>query len=157
LVNHGEFPWECRYRIPGTQKNPRRNMKKYTKIILLVVILLLGLGVWQITTLNSVNQVENANQEVFANLKIENGANSQSFDISGFVGKTALEATEAKTNVVVNGTGVNAFVTSINGRQADTGRREFWEFDVNGIETEVGTGSYIIKNHDEIEWKINNY
>jgi flagellar hook assembly protein FlgD len=115
------------------------------------------LGVWQITTLNSVNQVENANQEVFANLKIENGANSQSFDISGFVGKTALEATEAKTNVVVNGTGVNAFVTSINGRQADTGRREFWEFDVNGIEAEVGTGSYIIKNHDEIEWKINNY
>jgi hypothetical protein len=132
-------------------------MKKYTKIILPVVVLLIGLGVWQITTLNSGNQVENANQEVFANLKIENGVNSQSFDISGFVGKTALEATEAKTSVVANGKGVNAFVTSINSRQADTDKHEFWEFDVNGVETEVGAGSYIIKNHDEIEWKINNY
>jgi cell division protein YceG involved in septum cleavage len=132
-------------------------MKKYTKIILPVVILALGLGIWQITTLNSGNQAQNANQEVFANLKIESGSNSQSFDISGFVGKTALEATEAKTGVIANGTGVNAFVTSINGRQADTGKHEFWELDVNDVEAQVGAGTYIIKNHDEIEWKISNY
>lgn len=132
-------------------------MKKYAKIILPIVILTLGLGFWQIKTINSVNKAENANQEEFANLKIGTGANLQSFDISGFVGKTALEATEANTKVEAKGTGVNAFVTSINGYSADTHKREFWEFDVNSAEAAVGAGSYIIKNHDEIEWKISNY
>ena len=73
------------------------------------------------------------------------------------MGKTALEATGSKLKVVTNGTGVNAFVTSIEGRVADTKKREFWEFIVNGSQAQVGAGSYIIQNNDQIQWKITNF
>jgi len=132
-------------------------MKKYLKIILPVIILGLGLVFWKIKYSSPVNSSGTGSREQFANLKISTGNSTQSIGVSAFVGKTALEATEAKAKVLANGTGTNAFVTSINGTKADPGKREFWEFDVNGVESQVGAGTYIIKNHDEIEWKISNY
>jgi hypothetical protein len=131
-------------------------MKKYLKFILPVVLILF------VCFVLLKNKVGNRNVSIFkdqsfANLKVDINGNSNSYDISNFVGKTALEATEAKTIVITNGTGTNAFVASINNRIADTKKREFWEFDVNGKEAEVGAGSYILNNHDEIEWKITNF
>ena len=134
-------------------------MKKYTKLILsAAAVLALGLVLWQIRTnnFNAKTQGKNNVQNVSAILKIGN-AGTQSFDISGFVGKTALEATISKANVTTNGTGINAYVTSINGLEADTKKREFWEFNINGSQARVGAGSYVIQNHDEIQWKIANY
>jgi len=131
-------------------------MKKYLKFILPAVLILLVCFVlfkhapWS-------QKTANFNDQSFANLKVDINGSSTSYDISNFVGKTALEATEAKTTVATNGTGTNAFVISINGRTADTKKREFWELDVNGKEALVGAGSYILNNHDEIEWKITNY
>jgi hypothetical protein len=96
-------------------------------------------------------------QEIQTTLSVNNGSSVKSFDASGFVGKTALDATQADTKVVTSGTGVNAFVTSINGRSADPKKHEFWELDANGSETQVGAGSYYIKNGDSILWKLNTY
>ena len=119
---------------------------------------LFGFVFWQVKSHSLTNNGNwNASQEIFASLKINDIANLATFDISNFVGKTALEATESKANVITNGTGVNAFVTSIDGRIADAKKREFWEFLVNGSQAQVGAGSYIIQNHDEIQWKITNY
>lgn len=135
-------------------------MKKYTKaILLLVVILLLGLGFWGLKLRNQEAIIRDGKtvQQISASLKISDGTNIQSFDISGLVGKTALEATQANTKVVATGTGTNTFVTSLNGRIADNKKHEFWELDANGVETQVGAGSYIIQNGDKIEWKINIY
>jgi hypothetical protein len=131
-------------------------MKKYLKFILPAVLILFVCFAFIKNRTGNQNG-SNFKDQPFANLKVDINGNSASYNISNFVGKTALEATEAKTTVITNGTGTNAFVTSINGRIANTQKREFWEFDVNGKEAEVGAGSYILNNHDEIEWKITNY
>jgi len=135
-------------------------MKKYTKVVLLLaIILLFGLSFlgFKLLSKKTTIQSEKTIQQVSASLKISDGTNVQSFDISGFVGKTALVATQANTKVIATGTGVNAFITAINGRAADAKKHEFWELDANGSETQVGAGSYIIQNRDKIEWKINTY
>lgn len=135
-------------------------MKNKTKFTLfLISIIVLSVGFWQLKSKNSKTSIQNEKvvQQVSASLKINDGKNLQFFDVSSFVGKSALEATEANAKVVASGTGTNAFITSINGRVADTKKREFWELDANGAETPVGAGSYIIQNHDQIEWKLSNY
>lgn len=135
-------------------------MKKTVKLIFIfIVILIFGFGFWQLKIKNNKTSIQNEKvvQQISASLKINDGKNLQIFDISGFVGQTALAATQADAKVITSGTGENAFITSINGRTTDTKKREFWELDANGAETQVGAGSYIIKNHDQIEWKISNY
>ncbi|MCX6730907.1 MAG: DUF4430 domain-containing protein [Candidatus Roizmanbacteria bacterium] len=73
------------------------------------------------------------------------------------VGSTALHLLSSTHQVVTKGQKENAFVTAIDGYTADTEKREFWAFYVNGKQAEVGAGSYVIKNHDTIEWKIETY
>lgn len=99
----------------------------------------------------TVNQLEKAS------LTIIIGKNTEVFDISNLVGKTALEATNANAKVVTSGTGANAFVTSINGQSASVAKREFWSLIINGKPAEVGAGSYLIKNNDNIKWQISTY
>ncbi len=48
-------------------------------------------------------------------------------------------------------------VTSINGREAEADKREFWAFYVNGTSSPVGPQQYITKEGDRIEWKIETY
>lgn len=124
--------------------------------ILLLIILTLGIGFFVMTQkFASKSNKQQIEQTQKAGLKVAD----QNFDISKYIGKNALEAT---TNVLsgkveMTGTSENAFVTSINGRKADSKKHEFWELIVNGKSSDVGAGSYIIKNYDQIEWKINNY
>ena len=59
--------------------------------------------------------------------------------------------------VMMKGEKEMAFVTSINDRLADDSKHEFWAFYVNGKQAEVGAGSYIVKQGDTIEWKIETY
>lgn len=135
-------------------------MKKNSKLLLfLAIVFFISFSVWQVRIKNSESKIqgEKTVQENTSLLKIDDGKNLQSFDVSEFIGKTALEATESKARVATSGTGVNAFVTSIGGREADTKKREFWEFIVNGSQAQVGAGSYIIQNNDEIQWKITDF
>ena len=135
-------------------------MKNYLKTAsILVLILVLAVGFWLIKAKNEKTTIQNEKvvQQIVASLKINDGTSTKTFDISSFVGQTALTATQADAKVVTSGTGTNAFVTSINGRVADTKKKEFWELDANGAETQVGAGSYTVQNHDQIEWRINTY
>jgi len=134
-------------------------MKKESKLLLfLAIIFFVSFSFWQIRIKNSESKVqgEKTVQKVSAVLKVGD-TDLQSFDISDFVGKSALEATESKLKVITNGTGANAFVTSIDEIEANTNKREFWEFIVNGVQAQVGAGSYIIQNNDQIQWKITNF
>lgn len=70
---------------------------------------------------------------------------------------TALKALKDVVAVQTNGEGINAFITSIDNRKADDAKKEFWAFYVNGKQAELGAGSYVIKNNDTIEWKIETY
>ena len=63
-------------------------------------------------------------------------------------------------NGETKGEEANAFVTQINGypalRKASV-PREFWAFYINGKMSNVGAGSYKLKDGDKIEWKIERY
>jgi hypothetical protein len=134
-------------------------MKKESKLLLfLTIIFFVSFSFWQIRIKESERKIQGAKtvQKVSAVLIIGE-TDPKSFDISGFIGKSALTATESVTEVVTNGTGENAFVTSVGGRPADAKKREFWEFLVNGSQAKVGAGSYIIQNNDQIQWKITNF
>jgi len=134
-------------------------MKKESKLLLLLtLIFVVSFSFWQVRIKSSEGKVqgEKTVQKASAVLKIGD-LEAKSFDISSFVGKTALEATESTVKVVTSGTGENAFVTSIEGREADAKKREFWEFLVNGSQAQVGAGSYILQNNDQIQWKITNF
>lgn len=72
-------------------------------------------------------------------------------------GKTALDLTREVAKVETSGEGQNAFVTAINGRTADSAKKEFWELLVNGKPAQVGAGSYVVKNGDKIEWRISKF
>lgn len=72
-------------------------------------------------------------------------------------GVTALQALNSTHKIKSKGVGQNTFVTAIDGREAMADKREFWAFYVNGKQAEVGAGTYIIKNNDTIEWKIETY
>jgi len=73
------------------------------------------------------------------------------------LGKNALDLTKKLATVVTKGEGVNAYVTTINGKEAKAENKEFWAFYVNGKQATVGAGSYQLKDGDKIEWKIEKY
>lgn len=134
-------------------------MKKESKLLLLLtLIFVVSFSFWQIRIKKAESQVQGEKTVQNASVILKIGdTDEKSFDISNFIGKTALEATESMVKVVTSGTGENAFVTLIEGREADTKKHEFWEFLVNGSQAQVGAGSYILKNNDQIQWKITNF
>jgi len=71
--------------------------------------------------------------------------------------KTALDLLRQTSTIVTKGEKENAYVIEINGRRADDSQKEFWSFYLNGKMSVVGAGSYLLKNEDKIEWKIEKY
>jgi len=72
-------------------------------------------------------------------------------------GTTALELLEKTTAVKMKGEGTTAYVTDINGITANTSKKEYWAFSINGKLASVGAGSYQLKDKDIIRWEIKNY
>lgn len=72
-------------------------------------------------------------------------------------GTTALDLLKKTTDAKTEGVGKNAFVTQIDRVEADKEVRQFWAFYVNGKQAEVGAGSYVLKDKDIIEWKLETY
>lgn len=72
-------------------------------------------------------------------------------------GTTALDLMRQVAQIKTNGDGISAFVTEINGQTADESQKEFWAFYVNGKQAEVGAGSYVLKDKDQVEWKIEHF
>ncbi len=79
---------------------------------------------------------------------------NNSFSYKGEEGKDGLTLLKEKTKIEQSSSGL---VTSINGRKADEGKKEFWAFFVNGKMAEVGPADYQTKAGDLIEWKIQKY
>ncbi len=73
------------------------------------------------------------------------------------IGKTALDLTREKAIIKTKGEGANAYVTEINGIEAQVSKKEYWAFYVNGKMAEVGAGSYKLKEGDKIQWQIEKY
>lgn len=126
-------------------------MKNYIKLLkaLLILLLVLVFGLSLFKKIDSNKTKNNVIQVQTSEIAI---------DASKFIGKTALEATKAGVKEIkTEGTGTNAYITSLNGKAADAKMNEFWELTINGKAAEVGAGSYIIKSGDKIVWKINTF
>lgn len=72
----------------------------------------------------------------------------------GVEGKDALELLKELAPIEQDASGL---VVSINNRKADSAKREYWAFYVNGKLSEVGPADYKPKSGDRIEWKIERY
>lgn len=74
-----------------------------------------------------------------------------------YKGKEGIDAlTRLKEQATVEQE-ASGLVVSINGRKAESEKREYWAFYVNGELAPVGPAQYVTKNGDKIEWKIESY
>ena len=88
----------------------------------------------------------------------DDAADDSELSYEGVAGKTALELlVAADPTAVVQGEGENAFVTGIDGREAQDSAKEFWALYVNGEMAQVGAGSLVTETGDEITWKLETY
>lgn len=72
-------------------------------------------------------------------------------------GSTALNLLGETVDYKSEGENENAYIISINGIAADQEKNQFWAFYINGAQAEVGAGSYILKEGDEVLWKVETY
>ena len=145
-------------------------MKKNVLVFIAAVLLVVIGTVYFAFNKNTESTIPTSNNEVKndvvqmeqlapTSLTIYTSEQAQSYPLTEYVGNTVLDATKKVTNgnMETQGEGVNAFVISINERTADIQGKEFWELIVNGKPSEVGAGSYVIKEGDSIEWKISTF
>ena len=142
------------------------NMKYLQKnwIIGLVVAAVVLIGGAYLVSNNNQSTQETGTQEegvekVKASIEIRYGEDQ--VDAFGGVeieeGKTALDLTKKVVEVETSGEGEMAFVTKIKNREADSSNNEFWELLINGESSQVGAGSYKVKDGDKIDWKISKF
>jgi hypothetical protein len=97
-------------------------------------------------------------RETVASLTIDTGTEKTTADLTEeAIGKTILEVTEEHAQIKKTGEGENAFVTEINGRAADSAKKEFWKLVVNGKDAEKGAGSLTVSQGDSITWEIDTF
>ncbi len=110
------------------------------------------------TQANIANTVSETQVKSTISVQIKADSQTKDYQVKGAVGKTALEVTkEATSNVKMTGEGENAFITVIDGREASSDKKEFWKLVINGKDSQVGAGSYTVKENDKISWEIATY
>lgn len=127
-------------------------MKKRIIIIIASVLVIAGLSVGGVMWANRTNSTSKASQTTTTAQQP-----TTSITYKGKAGTTALALLQQAAKVDMTGTGDMAYVTSINGTSADSAKKQYWEFDVNGTAAAVGAGSYVTKDTDTITWKLSSY
>ena len=117
-------------------------MKKRIGIIL---IFLAAVGIWYFSVPNS---------RVEEHAEVTKEAQNQEISYEGREGVDAMSLLRENYNIETEefGGGLGEFVTSIEG--IGPASDEFWGFFVNGETANVGASTYITKDGDIIEWKI---
>ncbi len=125
-------------------------MKKQVTVLSVLIIVLLSILFLTPSILKKEQTVSPTVQPTTTS-KIE--ANRK-FSYEGREGVDALTLLKEKAEIKQDDSGL---VTSVNGREADSGAREYWSFYVNGKMASVGPADYITKDTEKIEWKIETY
>jgi len=128
-------------------------MKNKLKILFPVLLIVVIFGILLIKSQNQTPLPLIDNTPVVTVSPTVNPLTDQ-FEYPGKDGVDALTLLKQKTSVKQDTTGM---VISIASRQADNTQREFWSFYINGESAQVGPASYITKNNDVINWKIEKY
>lgn len=132
-------------------------MKKTNIIILLFAVVIIGTGYVQFFPKKEQQKKILAIPTITIQQKISAESVLSDKQEKVHKGSTALQALYSTHSIKSKGVGQNTFITAIEGREADSAKREFWAFYVNGKQATVGAGTYIVKNNDTIEWKIETY
>lgn len=141
-------------------------IKKNLVLSAIIAVLIIGGGVAlvnQTSRQNINNQTKqatsSAEKKTLATLTVKADGKESKYNLTSGVGSSALDLSQTATGnkVITTGTGVNAFVTSINGRAASSDKKEFWKLVINGKDSQVGAGSYMVKEGDNIVWEIATY
>lgn len=127
-----------------------KNKRTFITIVLIVLVVFLGFIKYK-----SSYKTNAVKQKMTAYLKVDGGNDFSPVEI--LEGTTALELTKDKVDVKTTGEGGNAYVISINGKQALSSNKEYWAFYINGKLADVGAGSYKLQPGDKIEWKVETY
>ena len=73
----------------------------------------------------------------------------------GKEGQNAFDLLRTKYKVESNSSSLGVMVTAIEGvRQTD---KEFWLYEVNGKQPDVGADKYMTKNGDQIRWQLKGF
>lgn len=122
--------------------------------VLIIAIVITGIFVYEsIITKKDQPETEQKIDTVSITFK-ENG---KKLSYEGKSGKTALELLTEGTEVTMSGSNENAYVTGINGVEANASANEFWAFYINGESAMVGAGSYKTLDSDVISWELTNF
>lgn len=122
-------------------------MNKKLKIIVITVVLAVtGLGVASFIT----------KQPSSLYTQIESSNSGKVISYNGKDGVTALKLLEEKADTKTNGSGKNAFVTSINGVTANP-KNQYWMFKINGETAKIGAGDYTTNKDDKITWELTSF
>lgn len=143
---------------------------KNKKIIFVIGVIVAAIFLWQQLKLTkyalyqdysytTTPQAEKIEQSTIAVSQKISGRKQQTEQQSLSIesGKTALDLLQQTEKVTMNGKGINAFVEGINYEQSSMKEKTFWAFYANGKQAEVGAGSYMLKDGDAIEWKLETY
>jgi len=128
-------------------------MKNKQKIFLPVLVIVILIGFYLFKPQKQVSSPQNTNTPIATIIPTQNLLLDQ-FEYPGQEGVDALTLLKQKTSVEQNSSGL---VVSISGKKADDSLREFWSFYINGQSAQVGPASYITKDNDIINWKIEKY
>ena len=132
-------------------------------IAAMIIVAVLGGGYFVSTNLQQKDEVTPSTtqqkvQKIKATLVVKPGdKDSTEQEVEIEKSKTALDLTKKAAAVETSGEGEMAFITSIGGRAADASRNEFWELVINDESSQVGAGSYVVKDGDKIEWRISTF
>ena len=130
-------------------------MKKLLTLLAVIALILSGNYIYQKATKTVEKQI--VNQITVDQLISKDSQRGKYIFYRISSGTTALDLLKKNTQLKIKGEGVNAYVVSINGKEAMTTKKEYWAFYINGKPATAGAGSYKLKQGDKIEWKIEKY
>lgn len=121
--------------------------KTLISAVALLVIAGGGVGLWLHNDSSSNKSTTNTSQSTVAK-----PVQTTSISYKGEDGQNALALLKKHAQVQTKTSSLGDYVTSVNGN--DGGGSKYWMFYVNGQESQVGAGTYVTKNSDQIQWKL---
>ena len=124
-------------------------MRTYRTLLIVVVLGIAIVGSW--TFFASHDRVQ---KNVTAPTPTVSQTETTSLIYKGKKGENALQLLKNQATIEQDASGL---IVGINNRRAETAKREYWAFYVNGKMADVGPADYQTKDTDTIEWKIEHY
>jgi hypothetical protein len=133
----------------GSVSGGKKQLGKILFIATAVLLLAAGCGKSQTATNTQVQQ----STQIKATQNVQGGKPMQVFSFNAQDHKTAMDMLKSSYQVQTKSFGSGGeFVESIENMKPDS--KHFWAFYVNGKLSNVGAGTYELKDGDGVEWKM---